>query len=376
MVKVALVSTFPPAACGIGNYSQELVRALPSDVELTVLAEREGSATTPAVRRVWHRKSDWVSEISAAAVDANASVVHIQHEQGILGQDDRLPRLVGLLRDRGIRSVVTLHSVYDTRGARAFHQRLACDRIIVHQQTGMASVLAAQGVPSERVEVIAHGTPALDLPDQAAARELLGLPKDKTIVLFFGFIHTGKKLHVALRAFERIRVPNAYFVIAGHIREDNVFQRIYARWLRRQMRRGIAEHRIEFRSGFQPVEHKPAYYAAADLVVMPHMQAYGSASGVMHEALSARRPIVCTRGKKFAEAVEAFATEIPEAFPPGGDVGAWARALETMLTSPELRAKMSARLGGLAEATSWASSGERHARIYRALTPNQERIAS
>lgn len=368
-MKVALVSTFPPAECGIGNYTRELVNALAHvapDIEVVVIAERtERGEDGDRIVRAWHRRGDWAKDIAAAVERIQPDVVHVQHEESIFGNRP----LPGFLRGLGRGTAVTLHTVYDGRRFGVFHKELASvsDRLVAHQRTGMGDVLEAQGVARDRIEVIAHGTPTLTLPAQRAARDQLGLPQDVPIALFFGFIHFRKRLHVALRAFERARVTDARFVIAGRMRMSHLFDRLYATWLRRQMRAGIDAGRIVYRPGFVPSDLKVAYFAAADLIVLPHDQPYGSASGVLHEAIATGRAILCTRGKKFAEAVEAFASQTPEMFPPAGDLDAWRSGFEQLLLDAQRRQRASQLVATLAADTSWTVSAERHARMYRAI---------
>ncbi len=365
------MSPFPPAECGIGNYARELVRALRSsadDVAITIIAERTREPDAEPVLRAWHRKNDWAIELLETLEALRPDVVHVQHEESIFGNRACLP-FFRALRERGIRSVVTLHTLHDSWRLSGFHRELAraCDVLVVHQRSGMASVLAKHGVPVEQVQVIAHGTPMFDLPPALHARAALDLPADAPIALFFGFIHYGKGTHVAVEAFERARLGDARFVIAGRMRTNNVIDRVYAAWLRRKMARGIAEGRIIFRPGFVPVEHKPLYFAAANVIVLPHDQSYGSASGVLHEAIAARRPILCTRGKKFAEVVEAVGDAAPHSFPQPGDVTAWTRGFESLLFDEVERTRTAALVASLADTTSWAASARQHARIYRAL---------
>lgn len=368
-MRIAMASTFPPAECGIGKYCEHLVRSLHErSVEVAVLAE--GVA--------WSRRGDWAADIARALERNPASVLHVQHEESIFGQDDRLAVLFDRARALGTRTVVTLHSVYDSGfprslfiPGRSFHRRLArsCDAFVVHQGAGMANVLIDHGVPSERVHVIAHGTPQLALPDRTEARAALGLPPDAPIALFFGFIHRGKNVDVAVRAFERLvtRHPEAKLVIAGKLRSSIFGDGWYASTLLRLMARGIEEGRIIYHPGFVPEARKPLYYAAADVIVLPHHQAYGSASGVLHEAMGARLPAVCARGKKFAELVERIGATLPAATPGARDVDAWEHALERLLFDADAREVARATVARLAAETSWNVSGERHAGVYRAL---------
>jgi D-inositol-3-phosphate glycosyltransferase len=365
-VRVALVSTYPPAQCGIGNYSQQLVGALAErapDIAVRVLAERSNGTSPRGARQAWHRNDEWPRELLEAVEELAPDVVHVQHEESIFGEDYRLPMLVFALRARGIRSVVTLHSVYDTRRARAFHARLLAQgaELIVHQRAGSECVSGPQ------LTVIPHGTPRVAAITRDAARDQLGLPRDARIVLFFGFVHRSKQVHVALSAFERAArtIDDAVFVVAGRPRRNYLLDPIYQWWIERRLRR---TPRVIYRPGFVPVADKPAYYAAADLVVLPHRQSYGSASGVLHEALAARRPIACSHGLKFAELVERLAPVVPDACPRAGDVAGWQCAIERLLVDDTARARAMDVIDALADETSWARAAEAHAALYRKLT--------
>jgi glycosyltransferase involved in cell wall biosynthesis len=330
------------------------------------------------VTRAWSRRGNWVGELATAIAASGVDAIHVQHEESHYGQDDRFIGLLERVRARGVRSIVTLHSVYDRRidlplrvPGKSFHRRLAatCDRIVVHQRAGCGDVLLAHGVPADRIAVIPHGTPELELPDRTAARARIGIPDDAPTALFFGFIHPGKNLHVALRAFERVRVdlPEAHLVIAGRIRSSGFLDERYAEALWRDMRRGIQAGRIIYKPGFIPTDQKALYFAAADLVLLPHRQRYGSASGVLHEGLAARRAIMCSRGKKFAEAVEVLGEVLPFATPPPGDVDAWEVGMERLLGNHADRVRAVSLVERLADVTSWQASAARHADLYRSV---------
>lgn len=372
-MRVALVSTYPPAECGIANYTQELVRALcvvAPDVDVTVVGERlPDAADMPRVVRAWHRAGDWVGDIDAAIARLAPDIVHVQHEESFFGQGHRFLDLLSRLGRRGLRTVVTPHTVYDGLRGRAFHARLArvTDRVIAHQHAGMASVLERHGFSPARISLIAHGTPSLPLMDRLAARQRLGLPTDVPLALFFGFIHYGKRVHVALEAFERVaaKLDGAQFVVAGRIRRSHPLDRFYAQWIERKLRRAECAGHVLYRPGFVTVEDKAAYYSAADLIVLPHDQPYGSASGVLHEAIGAGRPVLCTRGKKFAEAIAAVSAQLPEAFPAAGDTRGWQQGFLHFLRSDVHRQRARELLAELRETTSWSVSARLHADLYR-----------
>lgn len=382
-MRVALVSTYPPAQCGIGNYSQELMRALAvgaPNIDITVVGERvAGVAETADVVRAWHRSGHWVREIDAAIEHLAPDVVHVQHEESFFGQGQRFFELLARIGRRGTRTVVTLHTVYDGLRGRAFHARLArvADRAVAHQGAGMASVLERHGFSPAQISLIPHGTPKLALIDRAAARERLGLPADIPLALFFGFIHYGKRVHVALSAFERVaaQLGGARFVVAGDIRRSHPLDSVYAKWIDRKLRHAAKAGHVVYRPGFVAVDDKVAYYSAADVIVLPHNQAYGSASGVLHEAIAAERAVVCTRGKKFAEAIEAVSAQLPEAFPAAGDRHAWQHAFVHFLRSDIHRHQAKELLADLRERTSWTKSAALHAEMYRRVVVEPRAVA-
>ena len=381
-MRVGLVTPYPPAEHGIGIYSRELRRALerhdPS-IRVSVFADRIAQPDVDSdVARVWDRRGDWVDELAAALIAARLDLVHFQHEEAVFGEDDRFTRLLARLRSHDIRMVVTPHTIHGHRvdlpfrpPGRRFHRQLAkwCDSFIVHQHAGMYDVLLSHGVPKHQIEVIAHGTPAFGLPDSRLARAQLGLPQDVPIAMCFGFIARSKNIHVAIEAFERAvqDVSSARLVIAGRIRRRFTWDEQYARALWRQMRLGIEAGRIIYRPGYIPDDQKILYYASADVLLLPYRQSYGSASGVLHDALGARRAIICSRGKKFAEAVEHIAPAMPFLVPDPGDIAAWEVGLERMLGHVSDRQRAVRLFGQLADVTSWQASATKHADLYRAV---------
>ncbi len=385
-MRVAFVTTYPPSPCAIGLYTQQLARALLAarpDWRIAIAAESQGfsgyaDGSIP-VRPCYRRDSDYGADILAAVAELGPSLVHFQHAPDLFGEDERLPTLLGRLRARGLRTVVTLHTVngpgYERLlwlrpPLRRFYQALArtADRIIVHQQRSMADRLRAQGIPAEALAVIAHGTPALPLPDAAEARRALDLPPDARVLLFFGFVHVQKNVHTVLEAFLRVAPshPRAYLLIAGKPWGDRFYNDLYIRGLKIRAGLSAAHARVRFRDGYVPPTLVPTLYAAADVVLLPHWQRYGSASGVLHQVVAAGKPFLCAAGPKFENAMGAFAST-PEIFLPPTHVGAWARAMAQLLDEAPLRDRVRAAAARFAAETAWPVSAAAHLAVYDPL---------
>jgi glycosyltransferase involved in cell wall biosynthesis len=392
-VKVVFLSTYPPAPCGIGDYTRALRHAVErgapgpaTSTTVEVVAERHPAVQAevdPQVERVWQRRGPWDVAAAAAVIARRPAVLHVQHEEAILGQDGRLIRFLEAVGKAGIARVVTLHSVYGGRlgvpyiwsPPPTFHRAIAAhaEAIVVHQHEGGQDFLERQGVPAHKIQVIAHGTPHVDGGPRDAARARLALPANAPLALFLGVIHRKKNLHTLLVAAAGVAaaVPGFRLVIAGRLRDRNLLDARYGRLLARLMRPGIAAGWLDFRGGYLPAGDIPAYLAAADVVLLPHDQRYGSASGVFHLALGAGRALVCSSSPKFGEARELLGHQIPEAIVPARDAGAWQRSITTLLRDPALRQRAEALSRSGAHATAWPALGARYRALYHEISGGQ-----
>jgi glycosyltransferase involved in cell wall biosynthesis len=380
-MKVAFVSVFPPNTNGIGDYTYDLCRAIGGKADVVVLADRAGElGLEVAVDRCWSPNADWVADVVAAVERARPDVVHLQHG-GYMGRDARVPALLDELQSRGVRTAITLHGVYPQArrsmwrpskwSPARFHRALGerCDRIVIHQRADAYEPLVAHGVPAARITVIPHGTPAVPAVDGREAREQLGLPVDRPIALFLGFIEYSKGVDTVARAFRAVAaaVPNALLVIAGRVEQHDLQDWLYRFTLERRLRLGRREGWIEYRPGYLPAADIPAYLAAADVVVFPYRQKHGSASGVLHRAFAAGRAVVCSRGPKFVDTACAFGDDAEIALPESTNPRAWTDSLARVLDDCELRGRLARASSELGRASAWPVVADAHLALYREL---------
>ncbi len=384
-MKVCLVSTYPPQKCGIATYTEALAKhlALQPGLTVSVLSEQGGlEAQEGTVRSlpVFHRSHDWESEILQAARRERAQVVHFQHSPDIFGVDKRLPRLLRTMRAEGIRTVVTLHTVYSRWTGLLerkplvpeFHRALgeAADRIVVHQVRGMADELERQGVPGKKIAVVAHGTgvpdPTARVLDKTKARAQFGLPAQGPVLLYFGFIHVQKNLHTPLMAMALLqkKMPELRMLVAGSIQYPTWYNVGYMAGVDQMIKgMGLSEKVTSVRR-YIPMEDVSALYAASDLVLLPYNQGYGSASGMVHNALAAGVPVLCSSSPKFYEVAESLGQDLVVST---HNPWAWAQRIEQLLASPERNAELKERIRHHTEQTAWATVAGHQHQIYQGL---------
>lgn len=350
-------------------------------LHVDVIAERHKDVATELdgrVQRVWQRRGDWETAAINAIVRARPVLVHVQHEEAILGQDGRLLRFLRAMGEAGIKRVVTLHSVYGGRlgvpfwwPPPIFHRAIArnAEAIVVHQRQGGRDFLESQGVAPDKIHVLPHGTPSLPAMDRSAERLRLGIPDDARVALFLGVIHPKKNVHTIVAAAEiaRSHLPTLRLVVAGRTRKRTIFDRIYARRLERHMDAGVQAGWLDYRRGFLPEAELRSLLAASDVVLFPHHQSYGSASGVFHLALGAGRATICSSSPKFGEAREIFAEQIPAAFARARSVAEWSRSMSTLLGSKTLCERGEELARAAAQTTAWSALGQQYAALYRDL---------
>ncbi len=129
---------------------------------------------------------------------------------------------------------------------------------------------------------------------QDQAREKLQIAEDN-VLLFFGFVREYKGLRYLLEAMpDIVKTVDARLVIAGEF------------WQGRDAYLAMIEelgigHKVTVVDRYIPNEEMPAYFSAADLVVLPYVSVTGS--GQVQLAFGFERPVVVSRIGSLSEVV-------------------------------------------------------------------------
>ncbi|HUW26073.1 MAG TPA: glycosyltransferase family 4 protein [Gallionella sp.] len=156
-------------------------------------------------------------------------------------------------------------------------------RVIAHNQISRTELIGRIGLNAEIITVIPHGNylhAARILPPQANARQLLGIPGNAKVLLFFGQIKDVKGLDLLIEAMPEIikNHPATVLLIAGKPWKSDFS--IYDRLIEKLAVRNNCITNIRF----IPDSEVPIYYSACDLVVLPYRRIYQS--GVVLMAMS------------------------------------------------------------------------------------------
>jgi D-inositol-3-phosphate glycosyltransferase len=163
------------------------------------------------------------------------------------------------------------------------------DIVLTHNAFSKNEIIKVTSISSSNIYIIPHGnyTPFISIQnDKSNSKEKLNLPKDKTILLFFGMIKKVKGLEILLEAFKKVVDTNSDIVllIAGKPWEND-----FAEYQKIIDRNNLSKH-IILHTKFIPHEDVEHYYCASDLVVLPYKKIYQS--GVLMMTLSYERPAI------------------------------------------------------------------------------------
>jgi D-inositol-3-phosphate glycosyltransferase len=246
--------------------------------------------------------------------------------------------------------------------ARVEAETIAClDRMIASTPDERSELIAAYGAEPDRVEVIAPGVDhAMFSPgDAGVARQRLGLPVDRPVLLFVGRIQPLKGVDVAIRALASMRDSRALLVVVGGPSgADGAAEvdRLHA------LARDLG---VEGRVRWEPPQPHGAlvdWYRAADVCLMPsRTESFGL---VALEAAACGTPVVAANVGGLRSLVDDGHTGFLVDGRTGHD---FAAPIERLLAEPGLAGEMRVSAAARSGRYTWNITAARLRRVYADL---------
>jgi glycosyltransferase involved in cell wall biosynthesis len=305
-VRAALVSTYPPRACGIGTFAADVRSTLlgvdgVERVDFVAVVnepsrpQRRGLLATirQAVRGDYVRTARMLNRL-------DVDTVLLQHEYGIFGGLDG-EYVLSFASELAHPLVVTLHTVLSEPTP---HQLgvLAdlCKRaelVIVMTDTAKRLLVECGACAEEKIRVVPHGAPAR-LTARASVNATTPRSPERVTLSTFGLISPGKGLETAIEALPAIveRHPEVVYVIAGRTHPDVAHregERYRLMLQRRVLELDLGEH-VEFDDRFLSIDELSDLLAATTVFVTPYRNREQIASGALTFAIAAGCAVVST----------------------------------------------------------------------------------
>ena len=383
-MRTAIVSTYPPRACGIGTFAADVRASLLGvdgidRVDKVVVVndpsrpQRPGIVATiaQAVRGDYVRAARILGRL-------DVDVVLLQHEYGIFGGADGA-YVLSLVEELSQPLVVTLHTVLSEPTKRQAETLTALCRqaelVIVMTETARELLVASGVCSADKIRVVPHGAPTL-LAQRAGAYASERASAERFVLSTFGLISEGKGLETVIEALPSIveRHPEVLYVIAGRTHPDVAHREGERYRLSLQeavLDLGLEDH-VEFDDRFLAIDEIADLLAATDVFVTPYRGREQISSGALTFGIAAGCGVVST---PYLYAQDMLASGagllVPFADPP-----ALADAVCSFIDEPERLEAARAEARRIGAQLTWPSVAEATASVLREaveLAPRRRR---
>jgi len=310
-MRTAIVSTYPPRACGIGTFSADLRGSLTGTGTVKIAdliavvhepssPQRRGLLATiaQAVRGDYVRTARMLGRL-------DVDVVLLQHEYGIFGGRDG-EYVLSFAQELAQPLVVTLHTVLSEptpHQADVLTELCAEAELVIVMTDTALRLLAESGVCREgKVRVVPHGAP-VRIAERAARnirapRSASSAVQDPFRLSTFGLISPGKGLETVIEALPAMieRHPEIVYRVAGRTHPD-VWRREgeqYRLMLERRVIELGLEAQVEFDDRFLSIDELADLLASTDVFLTPYRSREQIASGALTFAIAAGCAVVST----------------------------------------------------------------------------------
>lgn len=400
IVRTAIVSTYPPRACGIGAFAADVRTALLDlegidRVEKVVVVNEPSRPQRPGLTATIAQavRGDYVRAARILG-RLDVDVVLLQHEYGIFGGRDG-EYVTSLVEELSQPLVVTLHTVLSQPTPHQAQMLAAVCRqaelVMVMTDTARRLLVDGGTCTGDKVRIVPHGAPTV-LAQRAQAYALeravgggaslrapYGAGDQRFLLSTFGLISAGKGLETAIQALPAIvaRHPEVLYVIAGRTHPDVAHregERYRLTLEQAVLDLGLEDH-VEFDDRFLSVEEIADLLAATDVFVTPYREREQISSGALTFGLAAGCGVVSTPYWYAQDILGSGAGVIV----PFADPTALADAVCRYVEAPEQLAAARAEARRIGAKLAWPSVAEATATVLREaveLAPRRRRSVS
>ncbi len=365
MPSVAVMSTYPPTHCGLATFASALANGLRAigarDVGVIDVSNTADPIDDPiVVARL--QPGSTRSRVEVARTINGYDFLLLQHEFGIFGGDDGC-EILELLEDVHVPIVVTLHTVplRATEGQRRVLEDLArcADVLVAMTNVARERFLQLYDVEASKVVVIPHGA---TLPASAAEPS-----QEAFIFLTWGLLGPGKGIEWMIDAMAMVPELRGKirYIVAGQTHPKILANDGdgYRDMLKRRSRLLGVDDIVEFDDSYRTLDSLLELIGSASCVVLPYDSVDQITSGVLVDALAARRPVIATAFPHAQELLEERAGIVV----PHHDPVSLATSIRSVVTDKTRLTAMYDATEGIAREHRWSAVAARYLECGRHL---------
>lgn len=370
-MRIAHVSTFPAARCGIALYASDLIDALPMHEHRKYALHRGNNVTEDAASHADASDPASVRNLARAISASSCDVVSLQHEFGIWGgAGSNGDQLFDFLDEIKKPIVATLHTTFQSADRPNIQGEMLCSLV---RQSAVSFVLTPKsqetlrtgyGLLHEDLRVIPHGVPMIPYvaPSFASRHETGGA--DAWRLCTIGFFRPSKGIEAILSALATLKGMghNVGLVIAGSPQPGRIDQERYLSRVRELVADLGLVSSVEIDARFITRSQQIRLICESHAGIFAYQGFDQASSGTIPLVLAMGRPVICTPFE-FALAKE---VEIGEGvtIAEGFDSAAIVEALLRFFHSRSEYVQSTERLYALTRQWAWPTVGRAYSSAF------------
>ena len=309
-MKIAYIATYPPRECGIGTFTNNLLKSMLPRSESTeannegfVVALNDNDLTYkyPEEVKITIRQ-DYQEDYLKAVKYINlsgADVCILEHEFGIFGGHSGV-YILPLLYRLEMPLIVTLHTILKTPSynEKAILKEICkmATKIVVMSHKAIEFLTTIYDVPEEKIALIEHGVPDIHFDSGKSKKEFK--LENKEVILTFGFIGRSKGIETVIKALPKVveKHPNVIYIVLGKT-HPNVLRHSgeeYRIFLMRLVKNLQLEKQVVFLNEFVDEQDLFKYLYACDIYITPYLNEAQITSGTLSYAVGVGAAVLST----------------------------------------------------------------------------------
>jgi glycosyltransferase involved in cell wall biosynthesis len=311
-MKIAFIGTYPPRKCGIGTFTNNLLRAIAANTDghddlssvARVIAINEDGQEHDYPEEVMltirqNRQRDYIT--AAKKINfSDADVCILEHEFGIFGGNDGV-YILSLLHRLEIPLIVTLHTVLNNPSytQRSIIQEIGnkAARITVMSKRAIDFLTNIYNIPQEKIDYIEHGVPDFKKVSRKEIKKKYNL-EGRKVLLTFGLISRNKGIETVINALPKVvrKYPELLYIISGKTHPEVLRHsgEEYRSFLHRLVKQYELEKNAFFNNEFLTEKQLFEYLTAADVYITPYLTEAQITSGTLSYAIGTGSAVVST----------------------------------------------------------------------------------
>lgn len=310
-MKIVFIGTYPPRKCGIGIFTNHLVKAIVSntssksiaqDTMVIAINEKDSNITYPEEVKYVIQQTHQPDYIGAAKFinNSDAAACILEHEFGIFGGDDGV-FILSLLHRLEIPLIVTFHTVLKspTYTQRSIVEEIGkkAARIVVMSKKAIHFLVDIYHIPQEKIVLIEHGVPEFEKLSRKVAKQRHGLSERK-VLLTFGLLSRNKGIETVIKALPKVveKHPDLLYIVLGAT-HPNILKHSgeeYRNYLQRLVKKLGLENNVYFNNEFATEASLFEYLYACDIYITPYLNEAQITSGTLSYAVGSGCAVVST----------------------------------------------------------------------------------